>query len=105
MTMTIESPFIERNCTIEHNGRTFESGSAALFGDRAIAYLSPDMRRVTSWRGEDIGPAHVVSSWPIPHSWISSRQYQVEATINGRTYTGRTMGGGMLWRGKVKAAR
>ena len=102
--MPYDIPYIESDCTITYDGCTFESGGAAIFGDRAIAYLSTDMRRVTTWRGADIGPARVVSSWPMPRSWISSRQYQVEATINGRVYTGRTMGGGMLWCGKLKAA-
>ena len=31
--------------------------------------------------------------------------YQGEATINGVRYTGRTMGTGMIWRGKRKAGQ
>lgn len=70
--------------------------------DYAIGYMSSDMSRVTDWHGEVIGDhVRVVSSWPID-SYLSSRQYHIECTINGRRYTGRTMGAGMLWRGKAK---
>lgn len=71
--------------------------------DRLIAYLSSDMHRVTTWTGAELGTARVVKSWRMPHSWQSSRQYQVECVINGVLYTGRSMGGGMLWRGQRKA--
>ncbi len=67
-----------------------------------VAYMSADMKSVTTWDGEPIATAKVISSWPMPHSWVSNRQYQVEATISGVTYTGRTMGASMAWRGKPK---
>jgi hypothetical protein len=67
--------------------------------------MSKDMTRVTTWHGQDLGPAKIISSWRMPHSFVSDRQYQVEAIINGVTYTGRTMGGSMLWRGKRRAGR
>lgn len=94
--------FIERDCTFTHEGRAYESGGSAYDGTHAIAYMTGDMKRVTTWRGADLGPARVVSSWAMPRSWVNSRQYQVEATIAGVLYTGRTMGGSMVWRGKVK---
>lgn len=69
----------------------------------AVGYMSGDMKRVTSSSGETIGEnVQIVSSWAMPHSFVSPRQYQIEVTINGRRYTGRTMGAGMLWRGKAK---
>jgi hypothetical protein len=105
MTTELTVPFVEQDCTFEHEGRKFTSGGAAVFGKHAIAYMTSDMRRITTWHGDDIGPAKVVASWPMPYSWLSQRQYQVEATINGKLYTGRTMGGSMLWRGKLKALK
>ena len=95
--------FVERDCAFEFEGKTFEAGGAVVTAQHAIGYLSDDMREIRTWHGDRLGVARVVRSWPMRHSWVSSRQYQVEATINGRTYTGRTMGAGMLWRGRPKA--
>lgn len=71
-------------------------------GDWAVGYMSADMARVTDWHGHVLGTARVVTSWPMPGSYLTDRQYQVEATIAGAVYTGRTMGGNMLWRGRRK---
>lgn len=71
-------------------------------GERIVAYMSQDMARVRSWHGDDLGPAKVIKSWPMPFSWQSSRQYQVECHVNGVVYSGRTMGGSMIYRGKRK---
>lgn len=90
---------IERDCTIAHNGRQFEAGGAMIASDFAVAYMGADMASVTDWRGNPLGAARVVTSWQMRGQ---DRQYQVEARINGRLYTGRTMGAGMLWRGKAK---
>ncbi len=68
-----------------------------------IAYMSPDMKTVTDWHGNHLGRAKVMSSWPMRGSWISDYQYQVEAIVDGVRYTGRTMGGGMAYKGKPKA--
>jgi len=93
---------IERDCTVTHEGKTFESGGAVVTPLWCVAYMSADMTRVTDWHGNDLGAARIVTSWRTPQSYVSSRQYQVEATINGIRYTGRTAGGGMLWRGRAK---
>ena len=68
----------------------------------AIGYMSSDMVRVTDWNGATLGMARVVTSWPMAGSCLSDRQYQVEAMIDGAVYTGRTLGAGMLWKGRVK---
>jgi hypothetical protein len=57
-----------------------------------------------AWDGTDLGSCCVVASWPVG-SWRGDRMYQIEATIKGRTYTGRGLGDGMLWRGRIKAVR
>ncbi len=68
---------------------------------QAIGYLSSDLKSIDTWDGKHLGTAHVICRWHT-RSWISKYMYQVEAVICGRRYTGRTMGAGMLWRGKLK---
>ena len=98
-----EGPFCEIGCIIEHEGRTFESGGAYLTQDYAVGYLSSDCKSITTWKGDPLGQCRVTSSWDrTPRSYLYSRQFQVEATINGIKYTGRSAGAGMLWRGKRK---
>lgn len=61
---------------------------------------------ITDWHGNHLGDAKIVASWSLPRtSWISDRMFQVEATIDGVTYTGRSAGAGMFWRGKVKRSK
>lgn len=79
--------------------------SGGATGEWAVGYMSADMKRVTDWHGHLLGTARVVTSWPLQGSYLSDRMFQVEATIDGRTYTGRTMGANMLWRGRVKIAK
>jgi hypothetical protein len=84
-------------------GRTFTSGGAHVDPERAVAYMADDLHSVKTWNGEIMGLAHVVASWIARTSFpLTTRMYQVEAHIDGRTYTGRTAGAGMLWRGRVK---
>jgi hypothetical protein len=67
------------------------------------AYLSSDMQHATDWHGTIIGSAKIKSSWLNANSAISSRMYQVECRIDGKLYTGRSLGAMMLWRGRIKA--
>lgn len=94
---------VEADCTIALEGKTFESGGAAVTPEYAIGYMSNDMKTVTTWHGEHLGNARVTASWRTPRSYVSDRCYQVEAVIDGRKYTGRTGGEGMIWKGKAKA--
>ena len=98
---------------IVHEGREFASGGAFVSPSHAVGY--PDFPRfadrvqesrtgrMKAWDGTDLGSCRIVASWPV-RSWVGSRMYQIEATIDGRTYTGRGFGSGMLWRGKAKKA-
>jgi hypothetical protein len=71
--------------------------------DYIVGYMSRDMRHVTSFGGEILGSARIVSTWKLPLAcWISDRMYQVEVVVNGRTYTGRTGGASMIYRGRRK---
>ena len=102
----MEAPFVETDCTIHHEGMAFTSGRAFVSEHYIIGYCSDDMKRLQTWHGADLGPVKVVSSWRLPLScWLSDRMYQVEATVNGVVYTGRTTGGGMIARLKRKAGQ
>ncbi len=68
------------------------------------AYCNNDLTRIVNWHGHDIGPLHVVAEWKID-SYLSTTMDQVETTVNGVTYTGRTCGASMFYRGKPKAKR
>lgn len=94
----METPYIEKECTIEHEGQTFESGGAVITDSYVIGYMSSDMRQVTTWHGEVISEnVRVTAKWPI-RSYVSSHMYQVRAFINGKWFTGRTVGEGMIIR-------
>ena len=86
---------------ITHNGKDYAARGSEVTETYAIAYPGKD-GVLTTWGGEAIGTWRAVASWPTPQSWIGPRMYQIEAVINGRTYTGRGCGEGMLWRGKIK---
>lgn len=93
--------FIEKDCTFELEGRTFESGGAVVTENYVIGYMSSDMKRIQTWRREHITDnVKITSSWRV-RSFISDKQYQIRALINGRWFTGRTAGGGMIIRLKA----
>jgi hypothetical protein len=99
-----ECNYREKSCVFEHKGRKFESGGAEVVGDRIVAYLGKN-GILTTWHGKKIGTYRIVSSWATPRSWISSHQYQVEAIVKGRIYTGRSTGVGMVFKGKLKRGK
>jgi hypothetical protein len=91
--------------TFVHEGREFTSLGAMVTATHAAGYPKIPERSVTGtllgWDGTILGSCRITASWKV-ESFIGSRMYQIEATIDGRTYTGRGFGSGMLWRGKVK---
>lgn len=96
-------PYVESDCVVNFQGNDFVSGGSVVTEDYAIVYLAGTMKHVTNWRGERLGSCWVVSSWKTPRSYVSSRMFQIEATIYGITYTGRSAGAGMIARLKRKA--
>lgn len=92
MTQAIAS-YVETDCTIEHEGRKFESGGAVVTDQFITAYLKKG-NILTDWHGSQIGTYGVLSSWPI-HSYITDRMYSVECFVNGVRYVGRGAGVGM----------
>lgn len=93
--------YVEQDCTIEHEGKTFEAGGAVVTDDYAVGYFklnTPTGPTITDWHGKPLGPANIVSKWRVyPYA---SDMMQVRATIGKVLYSGRTQGDGMIWRGK-----
>lgn len=100
----VAMPYVETNCVVEHDGHRYESGGAVVTPDRIIAYLG-EGHDLTTWHGESLGTYLIVSSWRTPRSYVSSRMCQVEATVNGVVYTGRSAGRGMIFKGRRKAGQ
>ena len=95
--------FIERDCIVEYEGKRFESRGAYVSDQHIVAYPGPD-GRLNDWHGLELGTWRATSSWPV-NSHYGHRMYQIEATVNGVTYTGRGFGQGMIYRGRRKANR
>jgi hypothetical protein len=100
-------PFIETNCTITGpNGNTFESGGAQITPDHCIAYVGAKLchnrYNLTDWHGNIIGKITITATWPLRNCLYSDTMSQAIATVDGATYTGRTAGPGMIFRGKRK---
>ena len=67
------------------------------------AYVSSDGVTLTTWAGDVLGQVYLGCGWRV-HSHIGSRMYQAFAWIDGREYTGRTYGKGMLVNLRLTAA-
>lgn len=104
--------YVEQDCTIEHEGQTFEAGGAVVTPEYAIGYcdgLETHYRGtfstdgvIMSWHGAVLGEVYTCrrfSNWQ-PHLGLWCTMFQVTAIIDGVKYTGRTQGNGMIWKGK-----
>ena len=94
--------YVEENCTIEHEGRTYESGGAFVSDTNLVAYPAAG-GVLTTWHGTPIGTWRAVSSWRVD-SYMGTRMYAIRATVDGATYHGRGFGEGCILRGKRIAA-
>ena len=95
--------FVESDCTFTFDGRSFESGGAIVTPNAIVAYPGAN-GQLKDWHGNVIGTWRAVSKWRID-SHYSSHMYQIEAIVNGIAYTGRGMGEGIIYRGKVKKGK
>jgi hypothetical protein len=91
--------FVETDCTIEHQGQTFESGGAVVTAQFIIGYLAEN-NVLTNWHGNAIGTFRTLSTWRTPRSYVSSTMSSVECFVNGVRYVGRSAGHGMSVRAK-----
>lgn len=101
--------FVERGCTIGHDGRSFEAGGAYRVGTKALVYVSADGTRVTTWHGEPVGWAELVSQIKLPKWSYVSGSYIYSYRVRMHDYTewyGRGGGRGMaLSLRQTKASR
>lgn len=84
---------------VTHNGREFAALGSVIEPTHIVAYLGKG-GQLTKWDGTVIGHYNVVTTWPTPHSYVSSTMSQVEAWVGPRCYTGRSAGEGMVFKGK-----
>lgn len=96
--------YVEQGTSITYQGKKYTAGGAVVTSKVLIAYLDKG-GVLTNWKGAKLGTYRIVSSWRTPRSYVSDRMYQVEATVEGVTYTGRSAGVGMLFKGKRKAGK
>ena len=96
--------YVEKNCTIEHNGRKFTAGGAVVTPEHLVGYLgkprADGSRFLENWHGKWLGTCWITSTWRTSRSFTSGTMHQVHARVNGVTYTGRSAGEGMLFRGR-----
>lgn len=100
--------YAEPDCTFRFQGRAFEAGGAVVTPDYLIAYPA-DGGRLNDWHGRQIGTYRVLSGRPAVffgrRSWQGSRWLYMRASVNGREYTLRGFGVGMIARGKALKAQ
>ncbi len=96
--------YIERDCVVKHEGREFEARGAVVTPAVIVAYPAAG-GILQDWHGQAIGTWRAVSIWKTPRSYLSATMSQIEAIVDGITYTGRGAGVGMIYKGKAKAKR
>lgn len=94
--------FVEQDCTVAFQGKSFTAGGAHQIGNRLVAYLGK-AGTVTTWHGGPIGTYRTVSTWKTPRSYVSGTMSQVTVLADGVYYTGRSAGVGMAFSGRRKA--
>jgi len=86
--------------TISLNVKRGALFTCGVDGNAAQGFLNDSLTILYDRGNFPIGSAHVVKSWLIDGT--DERIFQVDVTIDGKLYTGRTLGGGCFWRGKAK---
>ena len=99
----METEYIEKDCVVTAQGKSFEAGGAVVFDNYLIAYPAKD-GELKDWHGNVIGFYRVISSRPAVffrhHSWQGSRYYYMRATVNYVHYSIRGFGIGTVAKGK-----
>lgn len=92
--------FVETGCVFTHEGRSFEAGGAVVTPETITAYPG-EHGVLTDWHGNTLGSWRSVAAWPVT-SFMGSTMHQIEARVDGVTYTGRGFGIGCVYNGKRK---
>ena len=82
-------------CDNAMRGRVEQYEVRTRLPEHVAAYVGKGGQHVTTWAGDPLGVARVLSSWPV-RSYVGSRMRQYCVCINGANYTGRGFGEGML---------
>lgn len=95
--------YIETDCTIEHDGIKFTAGGAVVTDSHLVAYPK-EGGILQDWHGKEIGRWYEVSSRRAIffgyESWQGDRYYYMRARVDGKTYSLRGFGAGMVAMGK-----
>lgn len=90
--------YVEQDCSIEHDGRTFVAGGAVVTEQWLITYPAAN-GILKDWHGHPLGTWRVLSSWRV-RSYIGDQMHSIECRVNGVRYVGRGFGEGMSLRAK-----
>jgi hypothetical protein len=60
---------------------------------------------LTDWHGKVIGAGTEGRCWRTPRSHVSTTMCQYEFVVDGKRYTGRSAGEGMVFSGKLKTGK
>ena len=90
-TITNGAQFIDQNCKISLQGKTFTSGGAFIAGNRktkklgGILYAYPKEKKVGNWHGSIKVPAYFGREW---YSNMRDKRQSVYFTYNGISFYG-----------------
>ena len=99
MTQAIAS-YVERDCTIEHEGHKFEAGGAIVTDKWIVAYPG-NGGKLNDWHGNAIGTYRIMSTWCTTWTFGRATLHSIECFVDGKRYVGRGQGKGMLLRAKL----
>jgi hypothetical protein len=81
-------------------GKTYYAHGAFVDELRCVGYLGED-GKLYACNGKTLGTYRIIATWRMPRTcFISSNQHQVEAKVDGMTFTGRSFGKGMIFKGR-----
>lgn len=90
--------------TVIHEGREYSAGGAVVTPEYLICYPN-DRGEVCDWAGKVLGTYRTISSRPAiffgHHSWQGTNFYYMRAKVDGRSYSIRGFGAGMVAKGKA----
>ena len=99
----MELPYIEKDCTFNHEGHTYTSGGALVTPERIVAYPAKD-GVLRNWHGHQIGTYRIVNKQRAiffgRRSWQGSHYYYMRARVGDVMYSLRGFGEGMVATGK-----
>jgi hypothetical protein len=100
----MQTPFVEKNCVVTHEGKSFESGGAVVTDNYLIAYPGEN-GVLNDWHGNQIGTWKIINARLARFfgqtSWQGPKYYYMRALVNGKQYSLRGFGKGMIAKGKA----